>query len=113
VGHTGVIFNSNSFNTSVKSNLKNKTLKTFLLEQNYPNPFNPLTKIKYSLSKSANVKIEVYNLLGQKVAVLINGEKPAGYHEISFNASSLSSGMYIYKLKSGSFEQSRKMILIR
>ncbi|MCK7516473.1 MAG: T9SS type A sorting domain-containing protein [Ignavibacteriales bacterium] len=73
---------------------------TFSLEQNYPNPFNPSTKIKYSVTQSSNVVLKIYDVLGNEVATLVNEEKPAGSYEVEFNPSSLTSGVYFYKLQS-------------
>jgi hypothetical protein len=84
------------------------------LEQNYPNPFNPTTNIEFSLPKRAEVKLEVFNSLGRRVAVLIDEAKPAGFHTVRFDASSLSSGMYFYRLFSnGNVVTTKKMILIK
>ncbi len=85
----------------------------FVLNQNYPNPFNPTTTISYQLSVAGTVKLTVYNTLGQKVRTLVNGFQPAGQHTVRFDASGLASGVYIYKLESGTFTDVRKMILIR
>ncbi len=95
----------------VSGNLPNK----FLLEANYPNPFNPSTKIKYSLpsTSSNNVTLKVYNLLGQEVATLVNEVQKSGTYEVEFNATQLSSGIYIYTLQSAGLLQSRKMLLIK
>ena len=87
--------------------------KAFSLEQNYPNPFNPETRIRYSVPKSANVTLSVYNLVGQKVAVLVNETQASGTYEISFDASHLSSGVYFYQLQAGEFSNVRKMLLTR
>jgi hypothetical protein len=89
------------------------TPKTFELSRNYPNPFNPSTTIRYSLPKAGNVKLTVYNILGQEVVTLVNEFKEAGVHTVNFNASELNSGLYIYKLHAGSFNQTRKMMLIK
>ncbi len=86
---------------------------TFELEQNYPNPFNPSTKIKYSVPQSSNVLLKIYDVLGKEVATLIDEEKPAGNYEVEFNASNLSSGTYFYRLRSGNFVETKKMILLR
>lgn len=85
----------------------------FLLEQNYPNPFNPSTKINYSIPFKSHVIIKIYNLLAKEVAELVNEEKPAGNYEIIFDASNLSSGVYFYKLQTGNFIQTKKMVLLR
>lgn len=87
--------------------------KKFDLQQNYPNPFNPSTKIKYSLPETANVSMKLYDLLGREVVVLINKKKPAGNYEITFDATSLPSGIYIYRLKAGDFNVAKKMILLK
>lgn len=86
-------------------------VKDFYLQQNYPNPFNPSTKINFGLKKAGNVQITVYNILGNKVATLLNSYKAAGNHSVNFNASSLSSGVYLYRIVSNEFVQTRKMIL--
>jgi hypothetical protein len=85
----------------------------FELSQNYPNPFNPSTTISFSLPQSGNVKLTVYNLLGEQIAEPVNGFKEAGIHTINFSASSLNSGIYIYKIEANGFVQSRKMTLIK
>ena len=85
----------------------------FELNQNYPNPFNPTTKISYSIPARANVTLKVYNMLGQEVTTLVNGTEEAGRHEVNFNASDLASGLYIYKIQSGNFSQSKKMMLLK
>jgi len=85
----------------------------FSLEQNYPNPFNPTTMIKYSIPADQQVKLNVYNLLGQKVMTLVDGMQKAGQHEISFNASNLASGVYFYKFEAGAQSSIKKMILMK
>lgn len=97
------------------------TPEDFKLEQNYPNPFNPSTTINYSVSNSAFITIKIYDVLGNQIAELVNEEKPIGVHEVSFNASNLSTGTYFYQLQavstssnSGeSFVETKKMILIK
>jgi hypothetical protein len=86
---------------------------TFKLHQNYPNPFNPETVISYQLSVNSEVRLEVFDLLGRKVATLVDGRKLAGEHQISFDASALSSGVYFYKLQTESFSSVKKMMLIK
>ncbi|QQS37008.1 MAG: endo-1,4-beta-xylanase [Ignavibacteriales bacterium] len=86
---------------------------SFTLEQNYPNPFNPETKINYSLAESGYISLKVYSLLGEEIAVLFEGYKQAGFYESIFNAASLPSGIYMYRLEAGSFTQTNKMILMK
>jgi hypothetical protein len=85
----------------------------FLLEQNYPNPFNPSTKIRYSIPEYSFVTLRVFNLLGEEIETLVNGEQPAGVYEATFDASRLTSGVYLYTLKTESTSLTKKMILIR
>jgi hypothetical protein len=85
----------------------------FVLSQNYPNPFNPTTQINFTLPQTQDVRLTVYNVLGQRVALLADGLFTEGRHSVQFNARDLSSGVYIYRIESGSFVQSRKMILIK
>jgi photosystem II stability/assembly factor-like uncharacterized protein len=92
--------------------------QSFSLEQNYPNPFNPSTKIKYSVAPNAtgqmsSVVLKVYDAIGNEVATLVNENKPAGNYEITFDASNLSSGIYLYKLQAGSFVETKKMLMIK
>ena len=112
------LFNSNfSPSTGVNNNSISKI--DYNLYQNFPNPFNPSTLIKYSLSNNSNVKLIVYNSLGQTVKVLVNSPQSAGSHEINFDASNLASGVYFYTLYTGStsgdqsFHSTRKMLLIK
>ncbi|MDR3668411.1 MAG: T9SS type A sorting domain-containing protein, partial [Ignavibacteriaceae bacterium] len=87
--------------------------KDFTLSQNHPNPFNPTTTISYSLPSSSNIKLIVYNTLGQSIKTLESGYKPAGNYSINFNAYSLPSGIYFYKLEAGPLSQIKKMMLIK
>ncbi|MFH1197301.1 MAG: CotH kinase family protein [bacterium] len=95
-------------------------LKDFILYQNYPNPFNPTTIINYTIAKQSNVTLIIYDALGREVTTLINEEKAAGNYTVEFDASSIangttgiSSGIYFYQLKAGSFTQTKKMLLLR
>jgi hypothetical protein len=86
---------------------------SFDLEQNYPNPFNPSTLIKYSIPEGGFVTLDAYNLLGEKVATLVNEVQEAGRYEVNFDASKLASGIYVYSLRSGSFNSAKKMLLMK
>ena len=85
----------------------------FVLHQNYPNPFNPATNIRYEIPEESNVKIKIYNALGQKIDILVDEHHTAGLYEVVFDASHLPGGMYIYRLTTGTFTQSRKLVLIK
>ena len=86
---------------------------SFQLYNNYPNPFNPSTTIGFSLPKKSNVKLSVYNILGEEVAVVMDGQMNAGEHRITFKASNLSSGLYFYRLTAGEYVAVKKMMLIK
>ncbi|MBE0569984.1 MAG: T9SS type A sorting domain-containing protein [Ignavibacteriaceae bacterium] len=88
-------------------------VSNFKLEQNYPNPFNPSTVISYQLPVTGDVILKVYDVLGNEIATLVNEEKQPGVYEVEFDASSLASGMYLYKLQAGSFTNTKKMILMK
>ena len=85
----------------------------FSLLQNYPNPFNPVTTICYSLDKTSDISLKIYSTNGKLVETLYTGSKPAGEHSITWNASNLASGVYFYKLDSGSNVITKKMILLK
>jgi len=85
----------------------------FALEQNYPNPFNPTTSISFNIPESFNVSVDVYSLNGAKVATVYNGRMEAGSHNMTFDASNLASGTYVYQLTAGSYTVSRKMTLVK
>ncbi|MBK9098059.1 MAG: T9SS type A sorting domain-containing protein [bacterium] len=97
---------------------QNPNPTAFKLEQNYPNPFNPSTVISYQLPVTSNVTLKVYDVLGNEIATLVNEEKPVGEYEVTFYSHSgevrnLTSGIYFYQLKAGSFTQTKKMILLK
>jgi hypothetical protein len=83
------------------------------LHQNYPNPFNPSTTIRYGLPERSHVTLSVFNTLGQVVAVLEDGERGPGYHEVKFDGTGLSSGVYIYRMSTGTNVQAKKLLLLR
>ncbi|MDD3045422.1 MAG: T9SS type A sorting domain-containing protein, partial [Candidatus Delongbacteria bacterium] len=83
------------------------------LAQNYPNPFNPATTINFNLAKDAKVSLVVYDVMGRKVADLVNKNMVTGSHKVSFDASNLVSGVYYYTLKAGEVNQTKKMMLIK
>ncbi|MDY0081828.1 MAG: T9SS type A sorting domain-containing protein [Ignavibacteriaceae bacterium] len=87
--------------------------RQYSLEQNYPNPFNPSTAIRFSIPEQTNVSLKIFNSIGQEVASLVNGELAAGNHEVNFNASKLSTGIYFYRIETPAFTSTKKMILIK
>ena len=99
--------NDERYASSTPSEIKYK------LEQNYPNPFNPSTAINYYLPVSGHVKLNVYNVVGDKVAELINENKASGNYSLLFNGSGLPSGLYLYKLESGGYSITKKMMLLK
>ncbi|MDP2301351.1 MAG: YCF48-related protein [Ignavibacteria bacterium] len=108
-----------SFTYSSTIEVEVGTLITFTLSQNYPNPFNPATSIKYSIAEPSKVTLNIYNLLGEKVAELVNTQQDAGYHQLNFNAGKLSSGVYFFTINAESisngqkFNDTKKMMLIK
>jgi hypothetical protein len=89
------------------------TPSSFVLSQNYPNPFNPSTTIRFSLPSNGFTSLKVYDVLGKEIATIINGTYGAGEHTIQFNASHIPSGIYFYTLRSGSFAETKKMLLLK
>jgi hypothetical protein len=102
---TGVSFGATAEDRVVPS--------AYSLDQNYPNPFNPSTMLRYALPEPARVVLEVYDIAGREVQTLVEGDKPAGVHEVLFDARHLASGIYLYRLRAGSFTQVRKMTLLK
>jgi len=88
-------------------------LTDYKLHQNYPNPFNPTTNIKYSISKEEPVTISIFNITGEKVALLVNEKKTIGNYEVEFDGNNLPSGVYLYKIRSGKFVDVKKMMLLK
>ncbi len=94
-------------------NPNNQTLKDFRLEQNFPNPFNPNTRISWQSPESGWQTLKVYDVLGNEIITLVDEFKPSGFYEIEFDAASLSSGVYFYKLKAGDFLAVKRMLLMK
>jgi len=89
------------------------SVKDFILHQNYPNPFNPSTIIRFNIKSATRVRLEVYNLIGEQVAVLIDGNLDEGIHEVEFDGRNIPSGVYVYRLEAGEFLEVRLMILMK
>jgi subtilisin-like proprotein convertase family protein/uncharacterized protein YodC (DUF2158 family) len=113
-GRTGVLYG-----WGVQTQLGTRVLdrgtlpEMFALDQNFPNPFNPGTTIRYELPHAAHVTLSVFDMLGRKVSVLVNDAKEAGHHEIQFDASRLSSGVYLYRILAGDFVASKRMVVLK
>jgi hypothetical protein len=99
--------------TGVSEPIASNQPSDFRLSQNYPNPFNPSTKIEFSVPKNSRVVLKVYNALGVEVATVVDEQMSTGTYRVRFDGSRLASGIYFYRLKSGDFVASKKMILIR
>ena len=111
VGNSGVISSNYSPATGVENEITG--LNDYTLFQNYPNPFNPSTKISFNLPSREFVTLKIYNALGSEVAILLNEDLDAGFHEINFNASGLTSGVYFYEISTGDFAETKKMLLLK
>ncbi|MBD3287804.1 T9SS type A sorting domain-containing protein [candidate division KSB1 bacterium] len=111
--HAGIDWITEGGASAVESE-SNLTPSEFRLEQNYPNPFNPSTSIRFTLKEAGNVTLKVFDLLGNEVATLIDGDyKSIGSHTVNFDAHNLTSGVYFYKLESGNFSAIKKMSLVK
>ncbi len=106
------VINGDTLFTSVRDN-KTAALNSFKLFQNYPNPFNPVTNINYNIPERGKVVINVYDILGRKVAGLVNEVQSAGFHSVSFDAGNLPSGIYIYRIVAGRYADSKKLVLLK
>ena len=102
-----------TFNYSDEVNVEVKSVYTYYLTQNYPNPFNPATTIKFGVKQKSNVRIDIFNSIGEKVSTILNEEREPGNYSIDFIAVDLPSGAYLYQVKAGNFIQTKKMILIK
>jgi hypothetical protein len=103
----GTFTYSNEINVEVEIPLE------YTLEQNYPNPFNPSTTIKYSIAEDGLVNIAIFNMLGEEVATLVNTQQKAGRYEVNFDASGLSSGVYVYRIEAANYTSSKKLMLMK
>ena len=104
------------FNNAVlvgSQNISSTVPGNFNLHQNYPNPFNPVTKIKFEIPSSELVKIQIFDILGREIKMLVNERMNPGIYEYAFDASNLSSGVYFYKMQAGEFNDVKKMLLIK
>jgi hypothetical protein len=111
VGNNGLAAYKTSTPVSVEEQSTNPT--TFALNQNYPNPFNPATSVEFAVSSLQFVSIRVFDLLGREVAVLVNAEQAPGTHKLTWDASALPSGVYLYRMNAGNFVETRKMVLTK
>ena len=100
-----------TYSNSIEANLY--IISNFKLEQNYPNPFNPTTTIGYEVPTAAFVTIKVYDMLGKEITTLVNTNIDAGVHEITFDASRLTSGVYLYRMTAGRYTIQKKMLLLK
>ena len=99
--------------STVDVNQTPEIISEFRLEQNYPNPFNPTTNIQYAVSSQQYISLKIFDALGNEVVTLVNEQKSAGIYDVEFNSNDLSSGIYFYQLRAGSFVDTKKMILLR
>lgn len=99
--------------TSRQSSAAKEIPDEYMLGPNYPNPFNPSTVIRYSLPEEVRVRLAVYDMLGRQVQVLVDGQRPAGIHEVKFEAAGLPSGTYLYRVEAGGFSDTGMMSLIK
>ena len=113
--YVGSILSAGTFQVGTPTSVetKNNLPTKFSLAQNYPNPFNPSTVINYSVAKDVLVDLRVYNLIGEEIITLVNENKQVGTYTVTYNAMNLSSGVYYYRLKAGSFVETKKMLLIK
>ncbi len=99
--------------TSIKDGKSDQIPTGYLLEQNHPNPFNPSTIIGFALPKQTNIKLSVYNSIGEEVAELVNGNRNAGYHKVNFDATDFASGTYVYRISANDYVSSKKMVVLK
>jgi hypothetical protein len=99
--------------SATKSKEENNEVNEFALLENFPNPFNPTTSIKYRIPEDSFVELRIFDILGREIITLINEKQEAGNHTVQFDASNLPSGIYIYRIVSGTFTATKKMILLK
>jgi len=102
-----------TYSSSTDVTETSENIVDYNLSNNYPNPFNPSTKIEFRTAESGFVSLKVYDVLGKSIAILVNEIKPAGKYQVNFDARNLPSGVYFYKLESGNFVETRKMLLMK
>ena len=112
-GTTAIVLSSTDVQSATGIENTNSKPEVFALMQNYPNPFNPTTTIDYLLPVTSHVSMNVYDIIGQEVAMLVNEVNTAGYHSVHFNAFALSSGIYFYRITAGTFTQTKQMMLMK
>ncbi len=98
---------------SIDDLLADQIPQTYILSQNSPNPFNPVTTIRYGLPKASYVKLEIYNILGQRITMLVESHKIAGYHEFKLDATQLASGIYLFIIQAGEFNKVKKRVIMK
>jgi photosystem II stability/assembly factor-like uncharacterized protein len=113
VGGNGLILRTDNWVDWINSNTGEKYPAKYQLFQNYPNPFNPITNIEYRIPKSEHVELSIYNVLGQKIATLVNKKQPAGEYIVEWKASGFASGLYYYRLKTNKEHLTRKLLLLK
>jgi hypothetical protein len=114
LAQTATTLDANAITGTVVTSVEDGLVpQEFALFQNYPNPFNPSTTIRFNISEAGNVRLTLFNILGQELRTLVNENKSPGVYTLTFNASEFNSGMYIYKIETGSFTQTRKMTLVK
>ena len=109
----GAVHYSETATTALLSIAARPIVTAYALEQNFPNPFNPTTTIQYSPPSAADVRLTVFNVLGQEEATLVDENKPAGVHQVSFDGSRLASGLYFYRLQAGPYVEMKKLVLLK
>ena len=114
-GRGGYILKTTTSGSVWVNKIENKTPNAFSLSQNYPNPFNPTTNIRYHISNNLprQVTLKIYDILGKEIATLVNEKQSPGTYEVNWDGSAYPSGVYFYKLISGDFSETRKMLMIK